>query len=396
MDIGGVLLESLQLRVSNPEEDYVKRKFREYYERVEVPAPEEIERREWGFGGWERKIETRHLRIGSTDELRSRLVRDTPLFISYSVAYYEFPDMRPMERKNWLGADLVFDLDSDHLELPCKSRHGAKWVCDECLNAVKEESVKLVEQFLIPDFGFSKKEIEMNFSGNRGYHIHVRDKSVRELGAYARREIVDYLTGTGIDFDSMGFEHVAVSGRKERKLLGPTLTDPAWPGRIAKLVSQLLAEKKLEEAGVGEREARRIYKKDAQFLESIKEGKWDVVKLENKEDFWRNVVGRLRVKLGDRIDQNVTADTGKLIRLPESLHGESALLARRVRDIDKFDPLKDAVVFGEQPVRIKIKKAPQFRVGEHTFGPFKDEERELPEYAALFLICKKEAVLWKS
>jgi len=389
-------LENLQLRVSNPEEEYVRNKFREHYARVDVPAPEEVERREWGFGGWERKIETRHMQICSAQELKSRLVKDTPLFISYSVAYYEFPDMRPMERKRWLGADLVFDLDSDHLELPCKSRHGAKWVCDECLDAVKEESMKLIEQFLIPDFGFSRDEIAVNFSGNRGYHIHVRDKAARKLGGYARKEMVDYLTGIGIDFDSMGFEWMPVSGKKERKLVGPTPDDPAWPGRIARLVSGLVSDGKLEEVGVEERDAKRIYKKGQQFLESVKEGKWDAVKLENKEAFWRNVVGKLGVKLGDRIDQNVTADAGKLIRLPDSLHGESALAARRVKDVDKFDPLRDAVVFGAQPVRIKIKKAPQFRIGEQTFGPFKDEERELPEYAALFLLCKKEAVLWKS
>ena len=394
--MGGEYLENLQLRVSNPEEDYVRSKFREYYERAEVRAPEEIQKREWGTGGWERKIETRHMQIGSAQELKSRLVRDTPLFISYSVAYYEFPDMRPMERKNWLGADLVFDLDADHLELPCKNRHGSKWVCEECLNAVKDESIKLVEQFLIPDFGFSKDEIEMNFSGNRGYHIHIKNERVRELRAFARREIVDYLTGTGIDFVSMGFESVPVHGKREPKLLGPTPIDPAWPGRIARLVGRLISEKKLEEVGIDEKDAKKIYKKEEQFLKAVEGGNWDAVKLVNKEAVWRNVVGRLGIKLGDRIDQNVTADVSKLIRLPDSLHGESALVAKRVKDIGKFDPLKDAVVFGEQPVRIKIKKAPQFRVGELTFGPFKEEERELPEYAALYLLCKKEAVLWKS
>jgi DNA primase small subunit len=389
-------LEDIQLKVSNPEEDYVRSKFREYYERAEVRAPEEIQRREWGFGGWERKIETRHMQMGSEQELRGRLVRDIPLFISYSVAYYEFPDMRPMENKNWLGADLVFDLDADHLGLPCKNRHGSKWVCEECLDAVKEESIKLMEEFLIPDFGFSRNEMEMNFSGNRGYHIHIKSESIRELRAFARREIVDYLTGTGIDFSSMGFESVPVHGKREPKLLGPSNADPAWPGRIAKLVGRLLTERKLEDVGIEEKDAKRIYKNGERFLRAMEGGNWDAVKLVNKESVWRNVVGRLGIKLGDRIDQNVTADVSKLIRLPDSLHGESALVAMRVKDINRFDPLKDAVVFGEQPVRIKIKKAPEFRVGELTFGPFKEEERELPEYAALFLLCKKEAVLWKS
>lgn len=389
-------LEGIQLRVRNPEEDYVRSRFREHYERVEVKPPDQIEKREWGFGGWEKKIEVRHLQIKNADELKSRLVREAPLFVSYSAAYYEFPDMRPMERKNWLGADLVFDLDSDHLELPCKKMHGEKWVCDGCLNAVKEETVKLVEEFLIPDFGFSKNDIEVNFSGNRGYHVHVKDESVRKLGGYARREIVDYLGGVGMDFEAVGFRYETVRGRKERKLLGPRPNDAGWAGRIARFVREAVAERKLEEMGVDEGDARRIYRKAEQFVRSVDEGKWDAVRIQNKESFWRGVIGKLGVRLGDRIDQNVTADATKLIRLPESLHGESGFVARRVKDIDGFDPLKDAVVFGEKPVRIKIRNAPQFRVGEETFGPFRNEERELPERAAIFLICKKEAVLWKS
>ncbi|MEM3555444.1 MAG: DNA primase catalytic subunit PriS [Candidatus Micrarchaeia archaeon] len=386
----------LQLRVKNPEEDYARSKFRQYYERNEIKPPEQIEKREWGFGGWEKKIEVRHLQIASKDELKSRLVRDAPLFVSYSTAYYEFPDMRPMEKKNWQGADLVFDLDSDHLEVPCKKTHGSKWVCDSCLEKVKEETVRLIEQFLIPDFGFSKKEIEVNFSGNRGYHVHVKKESVRELGGYARREIVDYLSGTGVDFEAVGFTYEMVSERRERKLVGPKPSDAGWAGRIARFVREAAVEGKLGEVGVEERDARKIYKRVGEFARLIEQGNWDAVKIQNKDKFWRGVVGRLGVKLGDRIDQNVTADATKLIRLPDSLHGESGLVARRVGSIDSFDPLKDAVVFGEQPVRIKIRNAPEFRLGEQTFGPFRNEERELPERAALFLICKKEAVLWKS
>lgn len=393
---GGEELEGIQLRVKNPEEDYVRSKFREYYERNEVRAPEQIEKREWGFGGWERKIEVRHLRISSRDELKGRLVMDAPLFVSYSTAYYEFPDMRPMEKKNWLGADLVFDLDSDHLEAPCKKTHGSKWVCDKCLEKVKEETIKLIEQFLIPDFGFSKKEIEVNFSGNRGYHIHIKNESVRQLGGYARREIVDYLTGTGVDFEAVGFRYEEVGGRREKRLVGPKPSDAGWAGRIARFIKESAVSRKLEEVGVEAKDARKIYNRVGEFTSLIERGNWDAVKIQNKDNFWRGVVGRLGVRLGDRIDQNVTADTTKLIRLPDSLHGESGLVARRVREIDSFDPVKDAVVFGEQPVRIKIKNAPEFRLGEETFGPFRNEERELPERAAVFLICKKEAVLWKS
>ena len=71
------------------------------------------ERREFGFGGWEKKIEFRHMAFRSAEDLRMALVRDRPLYVSASSAYYEYPDARPMPRKHWLGADLVFDLDVD-------------------------------------------------------------------------------------------------------------------------------------------------------------------------------------------------------------------------------------------------------------------------------------------
>jgi len=29
------------------------------------------------------------------------------------------------------------------------------------------------------------------------------------------------------------------------------------------------------------------------------------------------------------------------------------------------------------------------------FGPFNEEDAELPEFAAVYLICKRKAVLWK-
>ena len=41
----------------------------------------------------------------------------------------------------------------------------------------------------------------MAFSGGRGYHIHIFDPKVLTLESPERREIVDYITGLGIDFD---------------------------------------------------------------------------------------------------------------------------------------------------------------------------------------------------
>lgn len=380
----------------NQEENFVRMKFSNYYAGREVKAPEGIEKREWGFGSWNKKIESRHFKFASQQELNSYLVRNTPFFISYSTAYYEFPDMRPMEKKNWLGADLVFDLDSTHLEAGCGGKHDQKWVCDECLNAVKDETIKLIEEFLIPDFGFSRAEIKVNFSGNRGYHVHVANKAVMELGAYARREIVDFVTGIGMDSESIGFRKERVGDSKMQKLVGPKPNDMGWLGKVAKFVIKLINENKLEELGLNQADAKKIYKGKEQFIRGIERGNWDVVSIPHKATVWSYAIDRLKIKLGDKIDQNVTADASKLIRLPDSLHGETGLVAKRVENIYKFNPLKDAIAFGSEPLRVRVNKIYRFKINEQEFGPFENESVELPEYAAIYLICKREASLWKS
>lgn len=388
-------MEEKQLSV-NQEENFVRMRFSKYYAGKEVKAPDGIERREWGFGSWNKKIESRHFKFASQQELNSYLVRNTPFFISYSTAYYEFPDMRPMEKKNWLGADLVFDLDSTHLEAGCNAKHDQKWVCDECLDAVKDETIKLIEEFLVPDFGFSRAEMKVNFSGNRGYHVHIANKAVMELGTYARREIVDFVTGIGIDSESIGFKKERVGDSRMQKLVGPKPSDMGWLGKVARFVIKLIEENKLGELGLNEVDAKKIYKNKEQFISGIERGNWDVVSIPHKATVWSYAIDRLKIKLGDKIDQNVTADATKLIRLPDSLHGETGLVAKRVEDVDKFDPLKDAIAFGSGPLRVKVGKVHRFKINEQEFGPFENESVELPEYAAMYLICKKEASLWKS
>jgi len=40
-------------------------------------------------------------------------------------------------------------------------------------------------------------------------------------------------------------------------------------------------------------------------------------------------------------DRMVTIDTSRLIRLPDTIHGGSGLVAKHVTDLDRFDPLTD-------------------------------------------------------
>ena len=102
-----------------------------------------------------------------------------------------------MNDKGWLGADLIFDLDGDHL--PGVSDNDFPGMMDK----IQEQAWSLWSDFLEPEFGFKQKYVQTTFSGHRGFHIHVRDPSLLHLDSNARREIVNYITGIGIDVQSV-------------------------------------------------------------------------------------------------------------------------------------------------------------------------------------------------
>jgi DNA primase small subunit len=362
---------------------FIRKKFAQHYARTRVEPPDAVEKREWGVGGWERKIQERHFKFADAKALNAYLTNNAPLYCSYSVAYYKEPDARPIEKKGWLGAEVVFDLDADHLDLECIKRHGKGWVCDECLQAVKMHTMRLIDDFLVPDFGIASEDIEVNFSGNRGYHVHVKSEGMRKLGSYGRREMLDYVSGTGLDFDEM-FVKQGV------KLVGPKPEDAGWGGKIARYAM----ERNL--TGVLPRAIATNPEKLDAFRRGVAKGNWDAVRIPHKEEVWRAFVGGLGLSLGGEVDKQVTGDVTKLIRAPDTLHGETGMLAKRLKakELEKFDPLKDAVAFtSKEEIEVEVRESPPIRFGSETFGPYKGEKLLLPEKVAVYLICKKQAKL---
>jgi len=93
------------------------------------------------------------------------------------------------------------------------------------------------------------------------------------------------------------------------------------------------------------------------------------------------------------VDTVVTTDIHRLIRLPATLHGKTGLkkVEFTIASLDDFDPFKSATAFRGGSEIIFVSKAPEFRLGDEAFGPFRNERVELPTAAAALLICKKRA-----
>jgi DNA primase small subunit len=361
------------------EEKFLRELFSRYYEncKLNVVRPKE---REFGFGGWEKKIEFRHIAVEGEGGLRARLVKDAPLYVSHSVAYYEFPEARPMPKKNWLGADLVFDLDAP-------AHTCGKFTCQSCLDGVKADAIKLIEEFLVPEFGFSTSELSVNFSGSRGYHVHVRSEAVMGLDREARREIADYVGAVGLSFDKLFWE-------EGKKLQGPTPAQGGYGGKFARAFA-----KKLSDDGFASSISRKLKKNEerAKLVSAISSGNWDNIGISDRVRKLSEKFEGMKLSMAGRIDSNVTSDTTKLIRMPDSIHGGSGFLAKTigVAGLASFEPMDGAQVFTKGEMRVKsAEEVPALRVGGAEFGPLgKGKEVGLPQSAAVYLLCKKAAVL---
>ncbi len=367
---------------------YLSRLISGYYKDAAIGCPERVEEREFGVGTFERKILYRHLAFANAEGLRKYLVEKAPAYVSYSTAYYRFPGRRPMENKEWKGSELVFDLDVTDMKLGCQANHQRSWVCENCFSEIKMETIKLIEDFLVPDFGFSREEIKVNFSGNRGYHVHVKDQSVLDLGSGERKQISDYISGAGIEVG----DFFPTIGMKGVRLVGPTLDDMGWKGKIAKsFISNL--EKGVDALcalGIERKTAANLYRKRALISMGIKNGNWDMVYIKNKAEFWERILLNQSIAQGDRIDKNVTIDRAHLIRMPNTLHGGSGLVAMDVpaEKLDGFDPMKDAIAFRKGELKVRAKLPYKLFMGGEEFGPYGDVDVELPIYAAVYLHLK--------
>ena len=95
---------------------WIRERFRRHYRAADLRLPPRYARREYGFMFWEAGMMQRHQSFKSAEALRDFLAGRTPMHAYFSSAYYETPGAPTMEEKGWLGADLVFDLDADHID----------------------------------------------------------------------------------------------------------------------------------------------------------------------------------------------------------------------------------------------------------------------------------------
>ncbi|RLF30329.1 MAG: DNA primase catalytic subunit PriS [Thermoplasmata archaeon] len=379
--------------------EFIKRKFKNYYENADIPLPDRFSRREYAFMLFREKGMIRHISFKRKQDFLSFIVDKTPAHIYYSSAYYKYPYKNTMDKKEWMGAELIFDLDADHIP-------GAdKLSYEEALENVKTEFIKLVKDFLLNDFGFNTNELHLYFSGSRGYHCHVVSPRVLNLDSSARREIVDYIMGNDLRYDIIFKERIVdrISygkgyQKRVKRLEIPRADEAGWRGRISKTLLGIINEiknldredaiTKLKSYGITQRMAEKVIDTISdEKINRIKEGMIDQSSA-LKKLFLKSALRKIAVSLSaGETDEPVTCDTKRLIRLPYSLHGKTGFQVKGINidELKFFNPLRDAVIFGDKQVKVKIKQPVNVKIKDEHYK-LNIGEDYLPEYLAVFLI----------
>jgi DNA primase small subunit len=385
--------------------DFVYGKFSDFYsnQSTVIPSPSLLVQRELAFFLFKERIMLRHRSFLNINDLQSFLGETVPSDVYRSCAYYESPSSK-MDKKGWLGADLVFDIDADHIPTSCNKLHdewacskcgfrrkgiapetcpiceGQKfdtktWPCELCLKSAKEETAKIIDM-LEKDFGFSSEEVRVFFSGHRGYHVHVENEAVKTLDTMARKEIVDYVSGLGLAI----FDEAKGRRAKGRISRGFSLHDFGWNRRL-KLGMQNFFRKAtkedLKKAGIKGNYAAILKNKEVILKRCVEEDRWDSVygvSISSNET-WMKIAEYIKDLESAKIDTVVTTDVHRLIRLNGTLHGKTGLkkVEFSPKNLEDFDPFEEAVAFKKGAVKVFVSDAPEFRLGGNVLGPFRGE-----------------------
>jgi DNA primase small subunit len=406
---------------------WARRLFARYYRSAAIPPPARLARREFAaFPFAEQTLMRRHAALRSPEEFHAFLSREAPRHVYYSSAYYRHPADPRMADKEWLGADLIFDLDSDHLRGAAERDYPGQ------LQLVKERLKQLLDDFLFGDFGVDPAQTSLVFSGGRGYHVHVHDPPFQSLTSPERREIVEYVLGMGYDplsaveevregdglpsdpAGSPSAEGTGSSGGRRPRARSfkrlPAPNAPGWKGRTTRAVNRLLEHWEAIGADGASQELVRL---NVDAVRARRWAKWlvtdgggrriretrslEVFPKEVPKDFLDVVLPQAAIELQGETDAPVTTDVHRLIRLPDSLHGGTGFRAKAIdRDsLDGFDPWRDALFPAAVDERFQVQLTESVRYPFHpeeiVGGAGETVEAVTP--AALFLVLRGEAVL---
>lgn len=289
--------------------------YHEEWKEKDVPGfiVERIKEREFAFDHDGNGYNDRYKGFDDVNLFSDFLIKNFPYAVCTSVSYYS----KPKNREDWKGAELVFDIDAkDLIVKTCECKAG--YVCEKCLSEAKEIVLK-IRDTLISDLGI--KRLFLVYSG-RGYHLRAVDKEI--LSLERRSEILEYVTGSKRPNELFLFNSYPAVYRKMFTLTFAKMTEKDFPFN-KNITDTILSEKE-----------NIISKLNAYHVDFLTiRGIGD----KTKNDFL-SLIEQINSSL---VDGKVTVDVKRILRLPSTLHSKVSMKCVEIKNIETFDPLKQAV-----------------------------------------------------
>jgi len=381
--------------------EYLKRRFEDYYRSERIPEPSHVTEREFGYIPWDDDTRMiRHRSVIQMDGFQDYFATKRPRHVYMSAARFDNPSASTMEEKGRNATTLVFDIDGDHL--PGVDPDTIAY--PDMLERGREEVLKLIE-LLESDFGFS--DFDVFFSGGRGYHVHVYDDGVEALSKDARQDMIEYLSTETVVLDDLltddaiGDLHWTsrASSSKSKQLI-----KDGWGDRIRDAVLEDLERiESLNQSdavaefrdidGIGEKTAKGL----VDFIDTdnpkIQSGVIDAH--DGFSNYVELVAHRVFLEQAAHVDEPVTTDLNRLMRLPGSLHGGTSLKVTEIPrgNLTEFNPLTDAIpdFFTGESVDVSMNSAVEIDVGGVSVDADAGDEYEFTEPVAMFLMSRGDA-----
>jgi DNA primase small subunit len=188
------------------------------------------------------RFSKRHMHFPTLDTLKQELVRRPPYHLYAGAALYldaEFRDTSKLDawvdpegdglqepgsmlKKGRQGTDLFFDLDCDHLP-------GVSGYMNS-LESIGKDALRLHDDFLIEDYGWTEDDIDIRFSGSRGFHFYIEDPSARRMSQNERTMIQNHVLGNGLTRSALLEERQRHSNKWGVERASYNLHSTEWSG----------------------------------------------------------------------------------------------------------------------------------------------------------------------
>ena len=388
-------------------------RFGQYYRTSPLWSPPRVKSREWMFIPFGGAPPLRHKSFSGVEQVRTFLSERAMHSVFYSTAYWKRPFEMKMADKLWQGADLIFDLDGDHLPgVTDKDFPGM-------LEVIHDQAWSLWNDFLEPEFGFKEEHLQVTFSGHRGFHLHYRDPALFHLDSEARRELVSHIRGEGVDVKGglARYHDEGAQGWTKRIRNGMDDMIHTLTGISNKTGSFSEDLKRLEtglqslldrEGQTSQRTADSIRKladvvNHHDRVQRLKAGRFEL--FGKYQSLFLNLLkSDTSVVLGSagETDEVVTIDVRRQIRWPTSLHGKSGMrvsefpISRLDPDgSNPYNPLYEALALGmDESIEVEYTVDDAIaQFGDRRLESKMGDRISIHETGATFLVLKGWAKL---